>query len=99
MKVHRKVRLYEKKLILLIFSLFVLLICSESYFYIMSKKYPEIKISQEQFYGKQNENLKDIHFTGELKRYDRIQDFLCKLEILEKVRFTIKGRTVTVSTY
>lgn len=46
-----------------------------------------------------NENLKDIHFTGELKRYDRIQDFLCKLEILEKVRFTIKGRTVTVSTY
>ena len=48
MKVHRKVRLYEKKLILLIFSLFVLLICSESYFYIMSKKYPEIKISQEQ---------------------------------------------------
>lgn len=37
MKVHRKVRLYEKKLILLIFSLFVLLICSESYFYIMSK--------------------------------------------------------------
>ena len=60
MKVHRKVRLYEKKLILLIFSLFVLLICSESYFYIMSKKYPEIKISQEQFYGKQNENLKDF---------------------------------------
>ena len=46
-----------------------------------------------------NENLKDIHFTGELKRYDRIQDFLCKLEILEKERFTIKGRTVTVSTY
>ena len=46
MKVHRKVRLYEKKLILLIFSLFVLLICSESYFYIMSKKYPEIKISK-----------------------------------------------------
>ena len=60
MKVHRKVRLYEKKLILLIFSLFVLFICSESYFYIMSKKYPEIKISQEQFYGKQNENLKDF---------------------------------------
>lgn len=60
MKVHRKVRLYEKNLILLIFSLFVLLICSESYFYIMSKKYPEIKISQEQFYGKQNENLKDF---------------------------------------
>ena len=46
-----------------------------------------------------NENLQNIHFTGELKRYDRIQDFLCKLEILEKVRFTIKGRTVTVSTY
>ena len=44
MKVHRKVRLYEKKLILLIFSLFVLLICSESYFYIMSKKYPEISM-------------------------------------------------------
>ena len=60
MKVHRKVRLYEKKLILLIFSLFVLLICSESNNYIMSKKYPEIKISQEQFYGKQNENLKDF---------------------------------------
>lgn len=46
-----------------------------------------------------NENLQNIHFTGELKRYDRIQDFLCKLEILEKVRFTIKGRTVTVSIY
>lgn len=43
--------------------------------------------------------LQDIYFTGELKRYDQLQDFLNKLEVLEKVRFTIKGETVTVSSY
>ena len=83
MKVHRKVRLYEKKLILLIFSLFVLLICSESYFYIMSKKYPEIKISQEQFYGKQNENLKDFKVEdGKIIRPATFYNWVSRLRTL-----------------
>ena len=61
MKVHRKVRLYEKKLILLIFSLFVLLICSESYFYIMSKNRLLSNIGyRNKMLEKQNENLKDF---------------------------------------
>lgn len=51
----------------------------------------------EVFYAQ--EDLKHLRFTGELLRYDRIQDFLNRLELLEKVRFTIKDRTVTVSAY
>lgn len=43
--------------------------------------------------------LKKIRFTGELKRYGEIQEFLEKIEHLEKVRFTIQGSTVIVSQY
>lgn len=43
--------------------------------------------------------LKKIRFTGELKRYGEIQEFLEKIEHLEKVRFTIQGCTVIVSQY
>lgn len=43
--------------------------------------------------------LETISFTGELKRYGDIREFLEKIQLLEKVRFEIKGRTVTVSKY
>lgn len=43
--------------------------------------------------------LETIHFTGELQRYANIEEFLDQLQQLEKVRFTVKGRTVTVSKY
>jgi len=44
-------------------------------------------------------SLGDICFTGELMKYSDIGNFLEKLENLEKVRFNIKGKTVTVSAY
>ncbi len=44
-------------------------------------------------------DLKEIQFTGELKRYGEINEFLEKIEHLEKVRFSIQGKTVTVSQY
>lgn len=43
--------------------------------------------------------LENIRFTGELLRYDQIQEFLEKIQVLEKVKFAIKGRTVIVSKY
>lgn len=46
-----------------------------------------------------NEDLKHICFTGELKRYHSVNEFLEKLELLEKVRFSVEGRTITVSPY
>lgn len=45
------------------------------------------------------ESLKHMRFTGELKRYRAVNEFLEKIESLKKVRFSIKDRTVNVSTY
>ncbi len=53
--------------------------------------------NMEIFYARSD--LKDIQFTGELKRYGEIYEFLKYIEHLEKVRFTIQGKTVTVSQY
>lgn len=47
----------------------------------------------------ESERLKNIHFTGELKRYQAVNEFLEKIEYLKKVRFQIKERTILVSTY
>lgn len=47
----------------------------------------------------ESESLKNIRFTGELKRYQAVNEFLEKIEYLKKVRFLIKDRTVLVSTY
>lgn len=44
-------------------------------------------------------DLKNIRFTGELQRYADIREFLDKIQRLEKVRFSIKGRAVTVERY
>lgn len=44
-------------------------------------------------------NLKQICFTGELPRYGDIRELLSQIERLEKVRFNITGRAVTVSDY
>ena len=46
-----------------------------------------------------SEDLKNIHLTGELKRYPTINEFLEKIECLEKVHFLVTGRTVLVSAY
>lgn len=46
-----------------------------------------------------NPKLKGLHFTGELHRYDDINELLDKIGALEKVRFEINDRTVTVSEY
>lgn len=43
--------------------------------------------------------LEYAHFTGELWRYNNIREFLDKIEVLEKVRFVVKGKTITVRKY
>ena len=43
--------------------------------------------------------LQQIRFTGELTRYADIEVLLEKIEIIEKVRFTVKERAVTVTAY
>ena len=43
--------------------------------------------------------IENIRFTGELKRYSGIDELLAKFETLEKVRFDITDRMVTVSPY
>ena len=43
--------------------------------------------------------LEQIQFTGELIRYKNIEDLLCKLQILEKVKFEIRNNTVTIKEY
>lgn len=44
-------------------------------------------------------DLKKIQFTGELRKYDDIQEFLEKIEHLEKVHFQIQDQTVSVFRY
>lgn len=46
-----------------------------------------------------DEALKDMRFTGELKRYKAVNEFLERLELVEKVRFSIQDRTIRVSSY
>lgn len=43
-----------------------------------------------------NAEVKQLHFTGDLKRYDRVETFLQFLEIGGDVCFDVKGNTVTV---
>ena len=43
-----------------------------------------------------NTEVKQLHFTGDLKRYDRVETFLRFLEIGGDVCFDVKGNTVTV---
>lgn len=42
------------------------------------------------------EGVKSLHFTGDLERYQTINDFLEFLEIGGNIRFTVKGKIVTV---
>lgn len=44
-------------------------------------------------------DLGDIKFTGELIRYSDIEELLRKFEVLEKVRFNVKGKIVVVEKY
>ena len=47
----------------------------------------------------ESSELGDMRFTGELRRYDNIQEFLERIQELRKVRFTVANRIVTVSKY
>lgn len=56
----------KKKWIILI-SIPLVLICSTIYYAILCRDYPELIISQEQFYGEENQNLKDFEVeAGEI---------------------------------
>lgn len=43
-----------------------------------------------------NERVKSLHFTGDLERYDNINDFLEFMEIGGNVHFSIQGKTITI---
>lgn len=43
-----------------------------------------------------NPSLRNIEFTGNLKRYENINEFLELLEVTDEVKFIIKGNAVTV---
>lgn len=47
----------------------------------------------------QTPEIKGVLFTGELPRYGDIRELLDKMELLEKVKFEIHGRTVAVLKY
>lgn len=46
-----------------------------------------------------NEKLKELRFSVEMKRYEYIQDLLAKIEKTQKVRFLIQGKEVHVENY
>ncbi len=43
-----------------------------------------------------NEELKNLHFTGDLERYENINDFLHFMELGGKVVFNIQGKTMLI---
>ena len=43
-----------------------------------------------------NNDLKNLHFTGHLKRYDQITTILKAIESAVTVKFSVKGRTISV---
>lgn len=43
-----------------------------------------------------NEQVKNLHFTGDLERYDNINDFLEFMEIGGNVHFSIQGKTIMI---
>jgi len=45
----------------------------------------------------ENSHLKNLHFTGDLKRYNNIQTFLDFLEEGGDVRFTVRSKTIIIS--
>ena len=45
------------------------------------------------------EEIKKIRVNGELPRYGDVREFLMKIELLEKARFNVNGKTVTVLKY
>ena len=46
-----------------------------------------------------DEKLKELRFSVEMKRYEHIQDLLTKIEKTQKVRFLIRGKNVHVENY
>lgn len=43
-----------------------------------------------------NNDVKNLHFTGHLKRYDQITTILKAIESAVNVKFSVKGRTISV---
>ena len=43
-----------------------------------------------------NNEVKNLHFTGHLKRYDQITTILKAIESAVNVKFSVKGRTISV---
>lgn len=44
-----------------------------------------------------NEDIKQLRFSGDLKKYEQVETFLNFIELGGDVTFTVKGKTITVS--
>ena len=53
----------DKKLALLIGSILIVLIISGIYFQMLCTRYQEVEMDQSQFYGRENQNLKDFDWN------------------------------------
>lgn len=69
-------------------------------FIFKNKPLPEIMTMLERWYDVkvilQDENLKQLKFTGDLERYDTINTFLQLLERLNEIKYEIKGKTIVL---
>ena len=69
-------------------------------FVFKNKPLPEIMTMMERWYDVkvilQDENLKQLKFSGDLERYDNINTFLQLLERLNEIKYEIKGKTIVL---
>ena len=69
-------------------------------FIFKDKPLVEIMKILERWYGVhvifQDENLKELEYTGSLERYNSINTFLQLLEKLEEIRYEIKENTIVL---
>lgn len=73
----------------------------EGYFAFDDERLEDIMISLSRWYGVtvtyQDEVIKDLHFSMDVKRYEHLDDILKMLEVTEKIYFTINGSEIIIS--
>ncbi|MCU4156327.1 FecR family protein [Carboxylicivirga sp. A043] len=74
---------------------------TKGYFVYDGETLEEIMRSLSRWYGVevryQDDVIKDLHFSIDVKRYENLNDILTKLEVTEKIYFTINGSEILVS--
>ncbi len=75
----------------------------EGRFVYEGEKLGDIMLALSRWYGVsvsyEDEALKNLHFSMDVRRYENLRDILDMLELTEKVRFTINGSDISISMY